>query len=239
MQLSLPLFPPLPPDANSVPCRAALFDLDGTLVRTFIDFPAMRRTVQGLSVRRGTSAATADLDDTLTIVEAIATTLGGEAGVTARREAFTLLEALERQGCAHPEPIAGASALLRCLREERDIPIGVITRNARSISEELLQRMDLPYDVLIAREDTPEFKPHPIPILLACERLGVSPANAVMTGDLWTDIGAGRAAGVRATIGIQWPHDPPQRFSRCAPDFAVASLIEAAEILVGQINLSP
>lgn len=202
-------------------------------MRTFINFPAMRAAMHALSARYGTETATAGIEDILGIVEGMAAALGGEAGIAARREAFTVLETMEAAGCAHPERIPGASVLLRRLRDERGAGVGIITRNSRRIAEDLLARMDLPHDILIAREDTPEFKPHPTPVLAACARLHAAPTDAVMTGDLWTDIAAGHAAGVRATVGIQWPHDPPDRFARCPPDFTVGSLAEAARVLVG------
>lgn len=213
--------------------RAALFDLDGTLARTFIDFPEMRRAMHELSARLGTATATAGEDDILGIVAKMAAALGGgEARDAARREAFAILEAIERDGCAHPEPVEGASELLRRLRGERGVPVAIITRNSRRVSGELLQRLDLAHDLLIAREDVHEFKPHPEPLLLACRTLDVTPADAVMTGDLWADIAAGRAAGVRATIGIQWPHDPPNRFARCRPDYEASSLYAAVPLFL-------
>jgi phosphoglycolate phosphatase len=225
---------PLPGTLSAMPTtyrnlgfRAALFDLDGTLVRTFIDFPGMRRAMQALSERYGTAGATRDESDTLEIVRKMAAALDGAAAVAARREAYSLLEAMEREGCAHPEPIPGAVELLRCLQEER-IAVGVITRNCRAVAEDLLERMALEPEVLVAREDTDEFKPHPEPVLLACRRLAVPPADAIMVGDLWTDIAAGKSAGVAHTIGIQWAYDPPERFLRCPPDRITASLEETA-----------
>ena len=213
--------------------RAALFDLDGTLVRTFIDFPAMRREMQSLSKQVGTAEQTANTDDILEIVSVMAQTLGGTEGEDARCHAFAVLEAIEAEGCRNPERIAGASELLSHLRGERGVKVGIITRNCRRVSEDLLERMHLPHDVLIAREDTTEFKPHPAPILVACAHLGVAPEHATMTGDLWPDIASGRAAGVRATIGIQWSHDPPQRFKRCLPDYEVESLSDVSRLFVG------
>jgi phosphoglycolate phosphatase-like HAD superfamily hydrolase len=95
-----------------------------------------------------------------------------------------------------------------------------------------VRRFDLPHDLLIAREDTVRFKPDPEPLLRALNAFGVAPENAVMVGDLWPDIAAGRACGVALTVGIQWPHDPPGRFMRCPPDVEVASLGEAAAVLL-------
>lgn len=214
------------------PLRAALFDLDGTLARTFIDFDGMRRALHALSARCGTTEATRGEEDILAIVAAMAGALGETRGETARAEAFALLEAMEAAGCAHPEPVAGATALLCRLREERGLPVAIITRNCRRVAQDLLTRLDLPHDLLLAREDTARPKPHPEPVLHACRAFGVLPPEAVMVGDLWADVAAGRAAGTR-TIGIQWPHDPPNRFARCPPDHEAASLQAAGALLLG------
>lgn len=192
----------------------------------------MREEMQAFSRRLGTAAETAETDDILEIVAVMAQTLGGERGEAARRDAYARLETMEMDGCRHPERINGATELLHRLQTERQVKIGIITRNCRRVSENLLARMNLPHDVLIAREDTREFKPHPAPILAACTHLGVTPGDTTMTGDLWADIASGQAAGVRATIGIQWPNDPPHRFEKSPPDFEVSSLPEVARLLV-------
>ena len=203
--------------------RAVLFDLDGTLARTFIDFDRMRRAMHALSSRMGTTAATDGEHDILEVVARMQAALGGTRGEASRDEAWAILEAIEVEGCAHPEPVPGASELLRRLREERGLPVAIITRNCRRVSEDLLSRLSLPHDLLLAREDVARPKPHPDALLDACRAFDVLPQHAVMVGDLWPDVAAGRAAGAR-TVGIQWPHDPPDRFSRCAPDVQVDSL---------------
>jgi beta-phosphoglucomutase-like phosphatase (HAD superfamily) len=230
---------PLFPEASSAlrtARHAALFDLDGTLVRTAIDFPGMRAAMRDLAGRYAPSAAEAlaATTDPLAIVDAVVAALDDPATrVDARREAIAIIEGFEEKGCARPQPILGAPQLLQRLRGERAVAVGVVTRNTRRIAQRLLCQMRLPYDVLIAREDTPRFKPHPEPVVRACLSLDTSPLHAVMIGDFWTDIAAGRAAGVRATIGICWP-SAEDRFQRCPPDFAVTSLEAAAALLLGE-----
>lgn len=207
--------------------RAVLFDLDGTLVRTAIDFGAMRQALRRLARERGVAEALEDERDVLVLAQR----LGEAAGEEARREALAHLETIERAGCASPEPIDGAAALLDALAR-RGIKTGVVTRNSRSIALELLRTGKLPHDTLVAREDSPRFKPHPEPLWLACQHLSLPVSAAAMVGDYWPDIAAGRAAGVRATIGIQWPHDPPGRFASHPPDWEVESLRAAARLLL-------
>ena len=59
-------------------------------------------------------------------------------------------------------------------------------------------------DVAICYEDADgKVKPDPAPVLRACERLGVSPARAVMVGDTPVDMEAGLRAGT-AAVGVAW-----------------------------------
>ncbi len=218
-----------PPDLD-----AALFDLDGTLVRTFIDFPALLGAVRAVAENHGAGDATQSEIDVLQVVATGTAFLNAHkvgSGALFARDAFAVIEQREADGCAHPEAVDGATELLDTLRA-RGVRVAVITRNCRRVSEDLIARMGLRTDLLIAREDTREFKPHPAPILQACADLGVAPERCAMTGDLWADIASGRAAGVGVTVGIQWAHDPPDRFARAAPDYVVGSLQEAARLLV-------
>lgn len=63
------------------------------------------------------------------------------------------------------------------------------------------------FEVLIGADDVTNAKPHPEPVLLALERLGVEPANAVFVGDSPHDMAAGRAAGVRTAAALWGPFD--------------------------------
>jgi phosphoglycolate phosphatase len=56
-------------------------------------------------------------------------------------------------------------------------------------------------------------KPHPAPLLLAAERLGVTPAECVYIGDARTDVVAASSAGMRcwvARYGYLGPEDRPE-----------------------------
>jgi phosphoglycolate phosphatase-like HAD superfamily hydrolase len=59
--------------------------------------------------------------------------------------------------------------------------------------------------VLIAREDAVH-KPDPAPLLLACERLNLTPDEVWMVGDGRYDIEAGNAANIR-TVWISMGQD--------------------------------
>ena len=54
------------------------------------------------------------------------------------------------------------------------------------------------FAVQLGGGDTPELKPSPLPLQIAMQRTGHSPANSWMIGDHHTDLEAARRAGVRS-----------------------------------------
>lgn len=218
--------------------RAVLFDLDGTLIETHIDFGLMRREMLRLSDEAGASPENAEQLDILALVESTVHRIAARDGVDAanafRTKAFALLERIEEEHCASPEELPGARRLLEWLAS-RGIAVGIVTRNSRSVSERLLSVGRLPHDVLLTREDVVRTKPHPDHLLLALERLSdgnpghsrLRPEEAVMLGDHWMDIQAGRAAGC-PTIGLLRGRSP-EFFDRAMPDVLVDSISELAE----------
>ena len=77
--------------------------------------------------------------------------------------------------------------------------LGLVTSKGIAIASQGMGLFGLqPYfDVLVTLEDTTRHKPFPDPVLLACERLGIAPHEAVYVGDATWDIEAGKAAGAR------------------------------------------
>jgi HAD superfamily hydrolase (TIGR01549 family) len=68
------------------------------------------------------------------------------------------------------------------------------------IVEGIRQYLDLTgthhyFQAIVGYEDSERHKPHPEPLLVACQRLGVAPAAAVYVGDAPTDMACARDAG--------------------------------------------
>lgn len=77
---------------------------------------------------------------------------------------------------------------------------------------------------LVTLEDTAEHKPNPAPLLLAVERLGGLPAEAVYVGDAVVDVQAARAAGM-AAAAVTWGAGARSDVVACEPD-VVADTVE-------------
>ena len=83
--------------------------------------------------------------------------------------------------------------------------IGVVTSKRHPAAASTLEAAGLALllPVLVAMEDTAHHKPHPEPLLLALERLGVGADQCVYIGDAVVDVQAARAAGM-AAIAVTW-----------------------------------
>lgn len=210
--------------------RAVLFDLDGTLVETHIDFPAMTAAMQTLARDWNVPASVTDGKDILGLVDAAAAHVqqrGGD-GAALRRAAFAELEAREAAGCSRPNLLPGTRETLLDL-VQRGVKVGIVTRNCRTVSVQLLARFALPHHLLLTRDDVALSKPNPEHLWDALRLLGEPPEHAAMAGDHWMDIEAGVRAGCAATLGVLGRNDADW-FAPCPPTALAQDMREAAPL---------
>lgn len=202
--------------------RAVLFDLDGTLVHTRIDFPGMKERVLAEVRRAGLDPEAYRARDILAILAEAGPRLADPRDFLERAE--EALVEIEMAACEGAEEAEGAAETLAWLRD-RDVRVGIVTRNSPRAVARVLRDIPLPHDVLLTRADTPRVKPDPIHLLLALERLDAPPARSLMVGDHVMDVLGGKAAGTR-TLGLLTPERPPDFFAQASPDGVIRSLRE-------------
>lgn len=91
------------------------------------------------------------------------------------------------------------------------------------------------FDVVIGYDDVSKTKPDPEPILLALERLGVEPEEALMVGDNYHDIVGGQNAGVR-TAGVAWTAKGEDFLQKYHPDYMLQHISDLVPIVKGEKN---
>jgi phosphoglycolate phosphatase len=209
--------------------RAALFDLDGTLVLTNIDFAAMKRDVLAVAREHGVDLAHLAHRDSLFLVGE-AKGRAGDAGAELEARAFASVEVHERASLPRARVAVGAPELLAWLRS-RGVKVAIVTRNGGNVARELVERFGLVADVLLTRDEVAHVKPDPRHLHDALARLSCEPAVAVMVGDHAMDIAAGRAAGVARAIGVAHDDAGIAPLAAAAPDALVRSLVELRDVL--------
>jgi len=192
--------------AHRFAARAILVDLDGTLVETIPDLTA---AVNGMRADAGlpelpTSAVAAYVGKGAAVLVRRALT-GSMDDALSADDLTRGLESFRRHYTMHNGRQSFAfEGTVEALRRWRatGFRLACVTNKPNEFTHALLQKLDLHelFDVIIGGDDSQHKKPHPEPLLLACRRLGVAPAEAVVIGDSINDLDAGRAAGCRVIL---------------------------------------
>lgn len=130
-------------------------------------------------------------------------------------------------------PIEGVPGLLADL-VAAGVTTGVVSSKRADFIELGLSALDLvdTVEILASQDDTTRHKPHPDPLLLAADRLGVEPTECVYVGDAVVDLRAGRAAGM-STIGVTWGAGLRSDLVGTRPTAVVDDIAELRGILLG------
>jgi HAD superfamily hydrolase (TIGR01509 family) len=175
---------------DASPTLGVIFDLDGTLVDSGLDFDLMR--------------AELELPAGQPILEAIDAMSPADA-----ERCHAVLDRHEREGVRRSSIMPSADAFLEQLRS-RDILCGIATRNSRRMALASVVQHGLEVQTIVARDDA-QPKPHAAGLLSICCDWQLEPAQVVMIGDFRFDLEAARAAGMRSvlytagrTIDAEW-----------------------------------
>ncbi len=156
-----------------------LFDLDGTLVDSRLDFATIRRD---LEIPPGQG-----------VLETLRRLPPAEAAAK-----WAILDAHELAGAEAATLLPGAVDLIQWLTR-RAIPVGILTRNSRPVAERTCLRLNLRVPLLITRDDAPA-KPDPAGILSACASWRLTAREVVLVGDYVYDLQTARNAGCRGVL---------------------------------------
>lgn len=197
--------------------RAVLFDMDGTLLDTAPDFVAV---IQAMRHSRQLPPASEAAVRGVISGGAKAMVLAAFE-VEPDSEAFEQLrlEFLERylNHCAvYSRLFEGMDSLLHDIEQAR-LRWGVVTNKPVRFAEPIMQQLGLSTrsSVLVCPDHVRHSKPDPEPVLLACQQLGLEPAEVLFIGDDKRDIESGQAAGCRTAAvryGYIHPDDNPSHW---------------------------
>lgn len=183
--------------------KAVLFDLDGTLLDSAPDLIA---TLNHLRADLGLAAM--PVDDLRHFVSRGALGLI-KAGMppcddkTREQWRASFLAHYEENSFIHSRPFDGVELLLSELAS-RNIPWGIVTNKMEYLSFPIIEKAGWlnSASAVVCGDTVANNKPHPEPVLAACQIIGVTPESTLMVGDDIRDIEAGRRAGSHTAFAL-------------------------------------
>ena len=210
--------------------RAALIDLDGTLVDTAPDLAAAANRMLaalGLAPRSVQEISTYVGKGIARLVErALTGDLERKPDPSLLQQALPLFAAAyDEESGRHSRVFDGVREGLQAMRVAR----ACVTNKAERFTLPLLERMGLArcFDAVVCGDQVARGKPDPLPYVTACERLSVSPSEALVIGDSENDVLAARAGGMRV-LCVSYGYREGRSVEALGADAIIADLREAA-----------
>ncbi len=220
--------------------HAVLFDLDGTLVDTAPDMVAV---LQGLQRDHGQEEISYDVARMSVSNGALGLIGVGfpDADEERRDQLHQLyLERYALNVCQQSAVYPGLDALLERL-DAAKCPWGIVTNKPARMTDPLLSKLGLVERCacIVSGDTVAQRKPHPAPLLHACEIAGFDPKNTIYVGDAERDMEAGRRAGM-ATIAVRYGYitadDDPERWGA---DRIASDSSELLKMILEEVSLEP
>lgn len=210
-----------------LPCKAVLFDLDGTLLDTATD---LGLALNAMLMERGMAPLPYE------VIRPLAShgsngllALGFDEAYSAAPSAVQaqlkneFLERYANNVCVKTTWFSGVEALLEELNRF-GIATGIVTNKPDRFTQPIVAAFPLlaQMPVVVSGDTLAVAKPHPEPLLFAAKQINIAPEHCWYVGDAERDITAGRAAGM-ATFLAEWGYisssDTPETWGA---DFHIA-----------------
>jgi len=221
---------------GSGPIRAAIIDLDGTMLHTVPDFHVainrMRAEFDLAPIGEDQIALMVGKGSENLIRAVLALDLNAEDVESAFEAAMATYQRhyLSINGdhsALYPDVIAGLQAM-----KAQGLRLACVTNKPIAFATPLLAQKGLAgyFDVLYGGDSLARKKPHPMPLLQVCSDFGLDPAQVVAIGDSSNDAEAARAAGC-FVLAVPYGYNHGQSIHETDSDGIVITLLEAATMI--------
>jgi len=207
--------------------RTILFDLDGTLIDTSeLIIQSMLHTLSQYVPNQY------DRDD---VLDFIGPPLEESFQQVLPDKVEEMIEVYREHNLFHHDnlvaPYDGVLETLAALKNH-GIQLGIVTtkRNDTALRGLKVSKIEKYFDVIIGLNDVAHAKPHPEPIIKALDKLGAKASEAIMVGDNFHDILAGKNAGVK-TAGVAWSIKGREALEQYEPDFMLETMGDLLRIV--------
>lgn len=184
--------------------KAVIFDLDGTLIDSKIDFRKMKRRNIRLLEASGVEQGLLTEEMLNYDIERRAIEDLRKKGISEEeiqrifQKVAEIMNEIELEAIEDTQLLDGVIETLEKLKSMR-LKIGIITRSCREYANRIVEKFDLEklIDAVAARDDVLKPKPDPEHPRHLMEILGVKPSETVLIGDHPMDALCARNVGVR------------------------------------------
>jgi len=218
--------------------RGIIFDLDGTLIRSSIDFMLMRERV--MAVLKGQDLPPELLDPKGSMSYNVLIALGHLERRLDQQGLKDLLHNIEEastevemMGVERTQAFPGVKEMLASLREDGYL-LGLLTRGSRRYAERALEVAGLTgvFPVVVCRDDNDlrEAKPNPVALVRTAGLMGLAPKECVFVGDHHIDQDCADGAGA-FFVGVLSGSNDLERWSSKRPSLLLHSVADLPSAL--------
>jgi phosphoglycolate phosphatase len=219
--------------------RAAIIDLDGTMLDTIPDFHV---AINGMRAELALQPITQDQIALMVgkgsenLIRSVLALDWDAAGVEAKFDAA--MDAYQRHylsingqhSALYPEVIEGLAAL-----KAQGLRLACVTNKPIAFTTPLLKLKGLDgfFEVVYGGDSLPRKKPDPLPLQTVCANFRLQPAQVVAIGDSSNDAQAARAAGC-PVLTVPYGYNHGQAIQETDSDGIVTTLLDAARLIRSQ-----
>lgn len=221
--------------------RAAIIDLDGTMLDTIPDFHV---AINGMRAELGLAPITQQQIALMVgkgSENLIRSVLGLDWDAARVEAAFAqAMDAYQRHylsingnySVLYPDVIEGLTAM-----KAQGLRLACVTNKPISFTTPLLKQKGLDgfFEVVYGGDSLPRKKPDPLPLQTVCADFGLQPAQVVAIGDSSNDAQAARAAGC-PVLTVPYGYNHGESIHDIDSDGIVNTLLEAASLIRSQTH---
>lgn len=216
--------------------RAAIIDLDGTMLDTVPDFHV---AINGMRDEFGLAGISAETIEHMVgkgsenLIRSVLALDYDTAGVEQRFA--QAMDAYQRHYLAingqhsslYPDVIEGLAAM-----KAAGLRLACVTNKPIAFALPLLEQKNLRgyFEIVYGGDSLPKKKPDPLPLLQVCRDFDLAPSKVVAIGDSSNDAQAARAAGC-PVLTVPYGYNHGHSIHETDSDGIVNTLLEAAEVL--------